>query len=584
MPYYSRNLPDDVKGDEAYFDEKAKAYGDTLGRYLQQNVTPYRPVSHLPMEAPQEPQGPIYQPQAQVPYAAPEGPIYQDQGLGLGDPQGPVYQQPQAPTPNPMAGWANSPDQGGLGLAAGPGYNQPRKPNLGEYLAQEMYPDANLNWMQKNRLAFHATQPDYMGKRQQLAQQLAANEETARQHDLQLFEKAMSSKNPMQMFEALGKMPNYRFSKQAQQALRVLKDSDMQSFKSYQEFIPEEVQQRFIKGELDDYELRAWVDEARTMSTANAKEKVKSESIRRAMDKQKRGEDLSAYELQIINERQDAEELKHAEIDLKKAQADKARKDAEQGNVKFTQMTQEISSELFDKPFESLTQPQRAVVEKEKEKRLQGRTSAMITQGLPAPLKEQAHIYTKRGLDNLELEQAPSGLSEAAYRTGPYRQLDPKEVDAVTEYNTAVKTVDTMNKVADKLITAKNGFQAGKQKLALEAGAATGNNGLAKAYKADMNSFASRMARLVEVGVLTNVDVERWANTFGQFGDTVQALKAKKVLFAEIQNETGRLLRLRLGGKPVTSKERSKLDELLDKADGYNTVDQDFDTLMGGKK
>lgn len=281
-------------------------------------------------------------------------------------------------------------------------------------------------------------------------------------------------------------------------------------------------------------------------------------------------------ELRQQQQKKDLElEKLRSEITKNKALANKS------DDPKVTQMADEISMELFDKPFLQLGLAQREQVSKEKEKRIQGRTSSMITQGLPAPLKEQADIYTQEGLNRLELEKAPSGLTEAQYRTGPYRQLDEKEKDALIQYKVAVKTVDTMNKVANKLITATTPAQAAAQWTKLHAGAVSGKNGLAAAYLKDLDSFSSRMARLVEVGVLTNTDVTRWSNTFASFGDTVHTVKAKQALFGEIQDETARLLRTRLGGKQIGTTERSSLDKLLDKTDQFSTADKDFDILMG---
>jgi hypothetical protein len=244
-----------------------------------------------------------------------------------------------------------------------------------------------------------------------------------------------------------------------------------------------------------------------------------------------------------------------------------------------------VSLSETGKNFEALapgSPEQRMVIQKHAERYAQGRTNVQM--GTVPALKEQADFYTVKGLESLELEQAPKGLTEGQYRNGPYRQLDDKEKDAVVQYKVAQKTVDTMNRVANQLITAKTPAQALKQKIALEAGAYTGRNGLAAAYQKDRDAFSSRMARLVEVGVLTNTDVTRWSDTFGSFGDTVQTLKAKQALFGEIQEETQRLLKLKLGGKPISSAARSRLDDLLDKSNQYRSVEDDANILFGGEK
>jgi len=323
-------------------------------------------------------------------------------------------------------------------------------------------------------------------------------------------------------------------------------------------------------------EIAATTDMAMEERKANFVEERKRVQLQRAMKKP--ADQRTAFENNLVEENQAALDLKQADIDLKKAQAEKAKHDAETSRV--TQMTTEISNELFDKDWGALSSEQKTKVEAEKERRLQARTSAMITgTQLAAAPKIQADMYTKAGLDNLELEQAPSGLTPQQYATGPYRQLDEKEKDALVQYKVAVKTVDTMNKVADHLITATTPTEALRQKLTLEKQAFTGENGIAKAYKEDKASFSSRMARLVEVGVLTNTDVTRWESTFGSFGDTKQTLKAKQALFGEIQDETARLLKSRLGGIPSHKLDRSRLDKLLDKASGYTSTEDDLKTL-----
>jgi hypothetical protein len=585
MPYNTRRLPDDVKSDEEYFDETSKAYGERLGEYLNREVPPN--AYSVPPLAYEGGSQPAPYPVAQ---GEPQGPLYQDSpGLGLGDPQGPVYQIPQqqAQAPNPMSRWADPIEQGGLGLAASPGINAgpSGRPELGDYLAAQMYPGVDLSRMERNRLAWNATQGDFMTKRMDLARQLEAQEEQKRQHDLQLFEKAMSSPRGPQMMEALSQSPGYRFAKQAQQFSRVMKDADYGSFQAYQDFIPEEIQQRFIQGKLPDHELSAWVAEARTASQANAKEGAKSTIIARAM--KKKPEERSPYEQQLVNERQDAEELKHAEIDLKRAQAEQARHKAEGGDIKFTQMTQEISAELFDSPFEKLNQAQRSVVEREKERRLQGRTGTMIQQGLPVAVEKRSNVidvneFRKSG----KLVMPARGITKNQMDKGEFVEITDKQKEQWGDIENSGVTLNTLFGMVDPLIKATTPAQALKQAGQLYAGAYTKKNAKAATYLADSEAFSSKMGKVFggEVGVLTQGDVDRWKRALPTFGDTVEVAKLKKQVFFDIYNQARSMAQKKIAGEDM-SKDVVRLQATLNKVDKIAppSLDEDFNTIMGGK-
>lgn len=483
-----------------------------------------------------------------------------------------------------LAGWSQSPEQGGLGVA-GPGPAPDRVESLDEHFARQIFPDfkGELSFGDKLRLrdGMMNAIPQMASRREQVAQQAAQLEEQGRQHDMQLLEKAMASPKANVMLEQLSQSPNFRFSKQAGMLSKGLKESDYGSMQAYRQFIPDDVQERFMKGELPPHELSAWIDQARTDAKLNAQEQAKAAIFQRAQNK--KPEERTPYEAQIVEERTAKSDLQRADIELKNAQAKKAQREAEMGQPDHSVLNRVHQQLTGGKSYEMGTSDtQSQALKQYAEMNSQGRTNVQM--GTVPALKEQADFYTVKGLENLELEQAPKGMTEGQYRNGPYRQLDDKEKDAVVQYKVAQKTVETMNRVADQLITAKTPAQALKQKIALEAGAYTGRNGLASAYQKDRDAFSSRMARLVEVGVLTNTDVTRWSDTFGSFGDTVQTLKAKQALFGEIQDETQRMLKLKLGGKPITNASRSKLDALLDKANQYRSVEDDANILFGGAK
>ena len=437
-----------------------------------------------------------------------------------------------------------------------------------------------------------AQQQELAMKRQQLAQQLEQQKESQRQHDMQNVISILTKDGMTDAQREIALWPIAQRNPLVKNIIDGIGKKRLGKVKQYAEEFPDEMAdlaERAQNGAIGSEDIDETLSMLDTRRKQRAKARAEASEYKRLSELAEKslqtGEPMDPGDQEMFIQLQQAQAKRQLELDKLRAEIEAKRMQTEKtDDPKVTQMAEEISAELFDKPWKELNQQQRAAVGKEKERRIQGRTSTMIQQGLPVGLEKQANYYTRRGLDNLELEQAPSGLTKQQYDTGPYRELDAKETAALTEYKIARKTVDTMNKVADKLITANSPGAALKQKIALEAGAFSGRNGLAAAYKRDMDAFASRMARLVEVGVLTNVDVTRWSDTFGQFGDTRQTLKAKQALFAEIQDETERLLKLRLGGKPITTTERSKLDLLLDKTDKFRSVDKDFDTLMGGKK
>jgi len=415
-------------------------------------------------------------------------------------------------------------------------------------------------------------------QRQMSAYQQAQIQQRKQEHDQDLLQAAI--KDPRQL-EALAEMPDYSLSKQAKMISKSFKDADYMSFPAYQKVIEDMdpgFTQRFLAGQVDYYDFQAHLDEARNFTKEEAKAKAKSSIIQRALDTP--ADQRSAYQKQLVEEHEATVGVKNADIELKQAQAELARHKATMpegtDHSVLGRIHQKVSGGL---PWEQGTQQTQAQALKEYS-HMYAQARMDVQLGTPPPLTQQSNYYPIDSLKRLSLDQTGiKGKSEGELRSGPYRQLDDKEKDAVVQYNVAEKTVETMNRVASSLITAKSPKQAFKQKIALEAGAFSGNNPLAKAYKADLDSVSSRMARLVEVGVLTNTDVTRWSQTFGSFGDTVGALHAKQALFAEIQNETRRLLAERISGVPSEKLNRSKLDKLLEQADRHTSVDRDWETL-----
>ncbi|MFN3075378.1 MAG: hypothetical protein ABT940_00580 [Alphaproteobacteria bacterium] len=537
-----------------------------------------------------------------------------DTGLGLNMP-GPTTPAPYQPIPagagyqsqiDPMYLSQGEADTGdpGLGLSSEPG--SPQTPGW----AHALYGIGGA--LEAFSAGFHGREPlilKYAEQQQlqqaKLQQQAALRKEAIAQQQAQLAEQKRQHKQ--KMFMDVMTKPGLTDS-QRQEMLKPLADGDEQitaavegigkkrigKVNTYAKLYPQEIQQLvqdWQKGEVtaDDIDQRFTILEDRTKRRAAAKAEATEYARLSALaeESMRTGQPMDPGDQQEFIRLQNEQAKRQEELTalrLKNQMTEKKIEDPGKDEKPDRTEINRVSLSETGKNFEDLapgSAEQRMVIQRHAERYAQGRTNVQM--GTVPALKEQADYYTVKGLENLELEQAPKGLTEGQYRNGPYRQLDDKEKDAVVQYKVAQKTVDTMNRVANQLITAKTPAQALKQKIALEAGAYTGRNGLAAAYQKDRDAFSSRMARLVEVGVLTNTDVTRWSDTFGSFGDTVQTLKAKQALFGEIQEETQRLLKLKLGGKPITTAARSRLDELLDKSNQYRSVEDDAAMLFGGK-
>lgn len=535
------------------------------------------------------------------------GPFLRD-NLGLG-----LSSDAPAPAPAPvqdgMAGWASPPDQGGLGMRgqsdaapAGSGMNWvDALKGIGgalEGFSAGFHGRTPLfvkmqELDQQQQLRRDALAQQQQARRDTIKQQMAQLEEQRQQHYRDMTMKMVESGN-YEGLKMLGEQYKYAPAVNLAQGLA---QSDLSRLPGLMEkgyLTQDDVDAAFSSDpakRLGPNAIRARVKLADQMDMEDEKANAKQAFVRNALNIRDQGKPLTAAQERAIQENETNLQLTDAKrreaeatATLKEVQAENewlnyGQKQTPDHSVLNRVHMAQNNGRTFE---EGDTASQQRALKEYAQIYPQGRTEVQM--GTVPPLKDQADYYTVKGLESLELVQAPKGMTEGQYRSGPYRQLDDKEKDAVVQYRVAQKTVETMNKVADQLITAKTPFQAAKQKLALEAGAYTGKNGLAAAYQKDRDAFSSRMARLVEVGVLTNTDVTRWSDTFGSFGDTVQTLKAKQALFGEIQNETSRLLKLKLGGKPIDTNDRSKLDQLLDKTDTYRSVDTDFDILMGKGK
>lgn len=258
---------------------------------------------------------------------------------GLMDIQNPL-QRPTGTPDEQRALFAKAFQQGGVtpnGSPSRPLFGDQPQPGMFDGLAMRLQNAHAIGqgtlpfWaqMQQHQQAMQMAPLELELKRQQAAKQINQIQEQKRGHDLQLLEKAMAHPKGSAMLEQLANDPNYSLASQAGMLSKAFKESDYNSFETYKQFIPEDVQQRFFEGKLPAHELTAWLDEARVNAKESAKANAKSAILSRAMNKP--ADQRSAYESQLVEEHQTAQDLKNADIELKKAHADKYRKDIETG-------------------------------------------------------------------------------------------------------------------------------------------------------------------------------------------------------------------------------------------------------------
>lgn len=218
---------------------------------------------------------------------------------------------PQAAPANPMAGWASSPEQGGLGLAAQPSQaqGQPQGQDFGNYLAQQMYPGANLNGFQKWRLQWNALNPgavqSQLQQRQQLAQQLAQQEEARRQNQWEdvfkiLGNDKLSPPQAMTMLKQLSKSNPH-----AAVAAKSVNDKMIGEFHTLRDQLPmapEQYAQGLMKGEITWDAVAADLGVAREEQKTLAKDNAQQRKVQGLISKfQQNPDSLTPTELDLVD-------------------------------------------------------------------------------------------------------------------------------------------------------------------------------------------------------------------------------------------------------------------------------------------
>jgi hypothetical protein len=432
---------------------------------------------------------------------------------------------------------------------------------------------------QQHQMAMGQHQELMAQRRQQMAMQLGQLQEQRRGHDLQLLEKALASPRASALLEQLGQDPNYGMAQQAAMLHKGLKDSDYGSFSAYREFIPEEVQQRFMQGQLPQHELTAWIDEARLSAKEDAKFKAKDAILTRAMNKP--AEQRTPREMQLVEEHQAELELKklkpqkmQSEIDENNAQAAKFNKDAETGSKPDRSNMNRVSVALTGQSFDDLPPggpAQQMVLDHYSRLYAQGRQE--VQQATPAPVKERSDVVDRKSfLQSGAMSRPQAGITNAQLSKGDYIQMSDTQQKQAADVDKAGANLKQLFGIVMPMIKAKTPTEAAMQYAKLHAGAFAGQNPDAATFKAGSEAFSSQLARVFggEVGVMTNQDITRWQNTLPTFGDTKQVAERKQKLFFEIYENAVQAFRNQIAGERGST---DKLQGLLKQADNFKSTD-----------
>jgi hypothetical protein len=340
-----------------------------------------------------------------------------------------------------------------------------------------------------------------------------------------------------------------------------------------------------MKGEMEDYEVSAWLDEARNSAKANAKEGAKAQIIKTALETEP--EKRTAYQQQLVKEKEEADTKKQMEALKDYSIAHKNFSEAENGKPDHSTLNRVHQFVSGGKNFEQGDKKSQGKALEEYGRLFpEGRRDVQM--GTPAPVKERSNIIDRKEfLKTGKLVLPPRGVTEGQLRGGDFTEITDKQKEAWGEVENSGLTLKSLFDMVEPLITAKTPAQALKQYANLSVGAISKKNPAAATYAADSEAFSSRMARVFgsEVGVLTQGDVDRWKRALPTFGDTVAVKDQKKKVFMDIYNQSRAMAIKKIAGEDISG-DVVKLQATLDKVDKINppSIDEDFNTLMGGRK
>lgn len=353
--------------------------------------------------------------------------VYQPQGETQGG-----LDQPSLPGPSPspnLSGWADSPEQGGLGIA-GPG-PQPLQPEtLDEHFARQLFPDfkGNLGYWDKVRLRTGMMDaiPNLAAQRQATALHFAQLEEQKRQHNWGVAEKLISSGN----IEALDKFGDeFPPAKVIAQAVSKQDLAELPTFMDRGYLDPQFVQ-RLVNPQPGAKlpsagEIRSHVDMAKSMYKEDVKVEAKNRQLEMALNTPQAQRRPSQQ--QLVDEHQSALDLKNADTELKKAQAAKARMEAQRGPIDHSEMNKTHES-MFGVPWAQGTPETQSQA---RDATWKGRTQAHMEVASDTPVGQSGKAQEFR--DPVSGNAAPSWATPKQLQSMGFVNIEPTQVQTVSQ-------------------------------------------------------------------------------------------------------------------------------------------------------
>lgn len=203
---------------------------------------------------------------------------------------------------------------------------------------------------------------------------------------------------------------------------------------------------------------------------------------------------------------------------------------------------------------------------------LQGAASESEKRKLPMTPEERSKLTSVSALlQTGDLVQPPAGatMAEASGKGSDFVNVDDKQKEALRNLKPARQQLDIFQAMAKRVVTAETPAEAGIQGLKLYAGALTGANPEAKAYRDASEGFLGNLSRSVggEKGVLTNQDIGRMRSAaIASFFDVAKSRDFKSAIINDIWSSAQQALVAEIAGKPA-GEFRSQVQTLLKKLD-----------------
>ena len=198
-------------------------------------------------------------------------------------------------------------------------------------------------------------------------------------------------------------------------------------------------------------------------------------------------------------------------------------------------------------------------------------TAATQATSLVPPDKQSNYIHADTYANSGKIvypnstQDDPFTMAKAA--TGGWKEITDKQKESIKAIEIARNTQSTLLDLAHQLIKAQGPGAAFAQGMKARFGAFIRSNPVAAAFMGDKEAFSGWMARMVEVGVLTQQDIQRWASVLPDERDTIGSAVEKEAILnmlfdaAELANR-----RSILGDTKGLETAKKSLQEQIDQA------------------